>query len=54
MKAQMIQIHTFKEKERKEVKEDPNLLALGMFQCLVALGRFQCLVAFERFKLDDQ
>jgi hypothetical protein len=29
----------FKEKERKEVKEDPNSMALGRFHCLVALER---------------
>jgi hypothetical protein len=35
---------------RKEVKEDPNLVANGRFQCLVALERFHYLVAFGRFK----
>ncbi len=32
------------------MKEDPNLVANGRFQCLVANGRFQCLMAFERFQ----
>jgi hypothetical protein len=40
----------FKKKNRKEVKENSNLMAYGRFQCLVALERFQCLVAFERFQ----
>jgi len=29
------------------VKEDPDLVANGRFQCLVANGRFQCLVPME-------
>jgi hypothetical protein len=32
------------------VKEDPNSVANGRFQCLVALERFQSLVALERFQ----
>jgi hypothetical protein len=31
------------------VKEDPNSVANGRFQCLVTLERFHCLVTFERF-----
>jgi hypothetical protein len=46
----MIQIHPLKRRKRKEMKEDPNLVANGRFQCLMALGRFQCLVALERKK----
>jgi hypothetical protein len=38
----MIQFAPLKRKRRKEVKEDPNL---------VANGRFQCLWPFEGFKL---
>jgi hypothetical protein len=37
-KPQMIQIHPLKRRKRKEVKEDPNLVANGRFQCLVGLG----------------
>jgi hypothetical protein len=29
-----------KKRKRKEVKEDPNLMANGRFHCLVALERF--------------
>ncbi len=36
-----------KRRKWKEVKEDPNLVANGRFQCLVALGRFKCLVVLE-------
>jgi hypothetical protein len=35
----MIWIHPLKKKSRKEVKENPNLLAYGRFQFLVANGR---------------
>jgi hypothetical protein len=35
----MIRIHPLKRKKRKEVEEDPNLMAYGRFQCLVANGR---------------
>jgi hypothetical protein len=45
----MIQIHLLKIRKRKEVKEDPNLVASGRFQCLVAPGRFYRLVVVERF-----
>jgi hypothetical protein len=47
-----------RKRRKKEVKEDPNLVANGRFHylvtlerfhCLMALGRFHCLVAFERF-----
>jgi hypothetical protein len=34
-----------KKRRKKEVKEDPNSMGNGRFQCLVALERFQCLVA---------
>jgi hypothetical protein len=34
----MIQICAFKNKKKKEVKKNPNLVANGRFQCLVALG----------------
>jgi hypothetical protein len=34
---------------RKEVKEDPNSVANGRFQCLVDLKKFHCLVALGRF-----
>jgi hypothetical protein len=37
-----------KRRRRKKVKEDPNSVANGKFQCLVALERFQCLVANGR------
>jgi hypothetical protein len=37
----MIKIRIFKRRGRKEVKEEPNLVANGRFQCLMALGRFQ-------------
>jgi hypothetical protein len=55
----MTRICAFKEKRRKEVKEDPNSMAYERFQCLVALekfqclmtnGKFQCLVALEKFQ----
>jgi hypothetical protein len=36
--------------KREEVKEDPNLMANGRFQCLVAFGRFHHLVALARFR----
>jgi hypothetical protein len=45
-------------RRRKEMKEDPNSVAYGRFQCFVAFerfqylmtnGRFQCLVALQRF-----
>jgi hypothetical protein len=36
----MIQIHPLKRRKKKEVKEDPNLMAYGRFQCLMALERF--------------
>ncbi len=47
---QMIQICLLKRRRRKEVKENPNSVAYGKFQCLVANGRFQCLVTFGRKK----
>ncbi len=39
-----------KKRRRKEVKEDPNSMAYGRFQCLLVFGRFQCLVVFGRFQ----
>jgi hypothetical protein len=48
IEPQMIWIHSLKRRRRNDVKEDPNLVANGRFQCLVALGRFQCLVANGR------
>jgi hypothetical protein len=39
-RPQMTQIRAFKEKKRKEVKENPNAMAYERFQCLVALERF--------------
>jgi hypothetical protein len=36
-----------KKRRRKEVKENPNLVGNGRFQCLVANERFQCLVVLE-------
>jgi hypothetical protein len=48
-KPQMIRIHLLKRRKKKEMKEDPNLVANERFQCLVANGRFQCLVTLERF-----
>jgi hypothetical protein len=36
----MIQIRSLKRRKKKEVKEDPNSVANGRFQCLVALERF--------------
>jgi hypothetical protein len=48
-KPQMIRICPLKRRRRKDVKEDPNSVANGRFQCLVALGRFHYLVALERF-----
>jgi hypothetical protein len=38
-----------KRKRRKEVKEDPNSVVNGRFQCLGANGRFLSLVALGRF-----
>ncbi len=38
-----------KKMRRKDVKEDPNLVANGRFHCLVAFERFHCLVTLERF-----
>jgi hypothetical protein len=35
----MIRIRPLKRRRRKEVKEDPNSVAYGRFQCLVTLGR---------------
>jgi hypothetical protein len=46
---QMIQIRPLKKRRRKEMKEDPNSMANGRFQCLVTFGRFHYLVALERF-----
>jgi hypothetical protein len=46
----MIQIRPIKRRRRKEVKEDPNSMANGRFQCLVAFEGFQCLMAFKRFQ----
>jgi len=46
----IIQISAFNEK-KKEVKENPNLVANGRFKLLVANGRFQCLVAFRRRRI---
>jgi len=45
----MIRIRPLKEKEKEDVKENPDLVANGRFRCLVALGRFHCLVALGRF-----
>jgi len=50
IKPQMIHICLFFKRRRKEVKEDPNLVANGGFRCLVAFGRFHCLVALGRFQ----
>jgi len=36
--------------KEKEVKEKPNLVANGRFQCLVALGRFQACWLMEGSK----
>jgi hypothetical protein len=47
-KPPMIQIHPFKKRRNKEVKEDPNSMANGRFHCLVALERFHYLVANGR------
>jgi hypothetical protein len=44
----MIRILLLKRRKRKEVKEDPNLMAYGKSQCLVAYGKSQCFVAFVR------
>ncbi len=48
-KSQMFQICPLKRRRRKEVNEDPNLMAYGRFQFLVAFGTFHCLMALERF-----
>jgi hypothetical protein len=45
----MICICPLKRKRKKEMKENPNLMANGRFHCLMALRRFHCLVAFGRF-----
>jgi len=47
---QMIQIRPLKKRRKKEVKENPNSVVNGRFQCLVANGRFQCFVANGKFQ----